>query len=394
VTKGRSIREVAEAVGASVSTVSKALNGRYGVREELRQRIVEMARELGFQPNAQARSLAMARTQSIGFLIAQGPVPLPSNPFYSHVWEGALRECLNQGYNLTASLIPLDVTRDTFPRLVSERWVDAVLLVGPVPDLVVPFLLRQNVHVIAVDPGRAQEGVTTVTMANESGAYDAVHHLTSLGHRRIGVLAGSPDRLSYAQRVDGYRRALVEAGLEVDVSLIAADARNAFDQTIELLRLDRPPTAIFAANDTRALYALRAISESGLRVPDDVSLVGFDDLPFAASLTPPLTTVCSPKTELGEVAVRLAVETVDSGVGQAKDIAVNAKVHAAPDDTSDGARYVLPTSLIVRASSAAPRYDPAAAPRESARAATLAEQHKERKGREEGRSRWGRLTDG
>lgn len=326
------IRAVALAAGVSVGTVSKALNGRYGVSEELRQKILEVAKQLDFQPNPAARSLATAKTQSIGFLIARGRYPLATNPYYSHVWEGALGECLRHGYNLIASLVEVGTGATDLPRLAREHWVDGVIVVGPMPEAVVGHLLRRNARLVVVDPGVPMPDVTVVTMDNEGGAYEATRHLLEFGHRRIGYVAGSLSRLSYRQRLEGYRRAHVDAGLALDETLVVGDDRPPLDQTLELLHSACPPTAILAGNDSRAAQAMRAAAQIGRRVPDDLSVVGFDDLPLAETMNPPLTTVHVPKDELGELAVRLLVEEADAGPGVAS--------------------HTLPTKLVIRESTA------------------------------------------
>jgi LacI family transcriptional regulator len=209
------------------------------------------------------------------------------------------------------------------------------------PEAVITHLRRRNVSLVVIDPGTPVPDLATVTMDNDGGARAAVRHLIELGHDRIAYVAGPLSRLSYRQRLEGYRSAHFEAGLPLDRALVVADDRPPFQQTLDLLQSTSPPTAMLAGNDGRAVQAMRAVAQLGRRVPEDVSVVGFDDLPLAEALNPPLTTVHAPKDEFGELAVRLLIEA--------------ATVKRPPEATS----HVLPTWLVTRQSTAPPRREPA-----------------------------------
>ncbi len=299
------ITDVAQAAGVSVATVSKVINSRYGVAAATSERVQQVIDELGYESSLVARSLRSHRTNVIGILVAE------FEPFSTEILKGTSRAIAGTGYELLAysgggrSGAEAGWERRYLSRL-SGTLIDGAILVTPTVVDTGP-----QVPVVAIDPHAGPAHMPTVDSDNFQGAVLATEHLLALGHRRIGFLAGREDLESSRQREAGFRRALSAAGVPVDESLVrVGDYRTetATGPARELLALSARPTAVFAANDLSAIGTLQAARELGLSVPDDVSVVGFDNVPESALTTPPLTTVSQPMQRMGSEAVTLLIQ--------------------------------------------------------------------------------------
>jgi len=301
------IRDVAAEANVSVATVSKVLNRRYGVSEATSERVNRVIREMGYEASLVARSLRNHKTNVIGLLIAD------FDPFGSEVLKGAADAVRHTGFELvvySAGGRPdehVGWERRYLSRL-SGTLVDGAVLVTPtVTDV------NYGAPIVAVDPHTGPSGMPTVDSDNLRGAHLAVEHLTGLGHRRIAMITGRPDLQSARLRERGYREAMAAAGLPVEEDLLrlgAYDPEVSRDAARDLLSRPHRPTAIFTANDTSAIATMEVAAELGICVPDDLSLVGFDDIPEAARTQPPLTTVAQPIREMGRRAVELLVRLI------------------------------------------------------------------------------------
>lgn len=308
------IRDVAERAGVSASTVSHVINQTRRVRADTRERVLQAMHELDYQPNRLARSLRNRRTQTLGVLL-----PNNANPFFALVLGGIEAAAYDHDYNVILGNANDDPARElAYLDILLSKQVDGVVLVSTGADpQVLDFLAARNTPVVMVDrsPGDAYEDfpVDTVFTENMQGGLLATEYLIGLGHQRIACISG-PSRInSSAARVVGYRQALAAAGLACDERLIVTgdfQHESGYRACEALLRLPDPPTAIFVCNDLMAVGALCAIHEAGLRVPDDVSVVGFDDVPLASFTVPRLTTVAQPAHELGVRAVTLLVRRI------------------------------------------------------------------------------------
>ncbi|MFJ6651349.1 LacI family DNA-binding transcriptional regulator [Microbacterium sp. NPDC091313] len=326
------IHDVASAAGVSVATVSKAVNGRYGVSPDTVQRVLTAVAELGYESSLVASSMRARRTGVIGVLVAG------FEPFSAEVLKGvgaALRDSRLDllAYSGSQAASNEGWEKRSLSRL-SGTLVDGVIMVTPSVVTV-----SADVPIVAIDPHTGPADLPTVESDSFTGARHAVAYLVSLGHRRIGFVAGRPDLRSSILREAGYRRALEDAGLPFDRTLVGVGrydrdiAREA--ATVLLERTDRP-TAVFAANDVSALTVLKVAAERGLAVPEDLSVVGFDDIPDASQSTPALTTVRQPMQRLGAEALTMLLELMGG--------AELAQTHRR-----------LPTVLVPRATTAAPR---------------------------------------
>ena len=327
------IHDVARAAGVSVATVSKVINRRYGVASATHAKVEQVIEELGYESSLVARSLRSHKTHVIGILVAE------FEPFSTEILKGASQAIAGTGYELLAysggGRPGSDVgwERRYLSRL-SGTLIDGALLVTPtVVDA------AAAVPVVAIDPHAGPSGPATVDSDNFAGAVVATEHLLNLGHRRIGFLGGREDLESSRRRERGFRHAMEAAGVPVDPALVGVGGYrkdSALGPAADLLTLPEPPTAIFAANDLSALGVLAIAAQRGLRVPDDLSVIGFDDVPEAASSTPPLTTVRQPIQEMGAAGIDLLVALMS---GQ-----------ESPD-----AHVRLPTTLLVRGTTSPPR---------------------------------------
>ena len=330
------ISDVARVAGVSVATVSKVVNNRYGVAPSTSARVLAVVEELGYESSLVARSLRSGRTGVIGVLVAE------FEPFSTELLKGISAAVDGTEYELLAYAGRTDGgaaggwERRSLSRL-AGTLVDAAIVVTPTvvmaPDVPIP--------VVAVDPHTGPEGTPTVDTDNAGGARQAVQHLIDLGHRRIAHLAGRPDLESARLREVGYRQALEAAGIAVDPALVRVGGYRpdlADEPTHELLDpAEGPrPTAVFAANDLSAIHVLEVAAELGLRVPEDLSVVGFDNVPESWGCTPPLTTVAQPLHHMGAEALRMLLDLLAGTPGER--------------------HRRLPTELVVRSSTApAPR---------------------------------------
>ncbi len=332
-TRNATIFDVARDAGVSVSTVSKVINDRYGVATETAKRVRRVIAELGYESSLVARSLRSHRTGVLGVLVAE------FEPFSTELLKALSAAARNSGYELLAhaggSGGPgghVGWERRSLARL-GGTLIDGAIIVTPTVaegDYRIP--------VVAIDPHTGSSELPTVDADNLGGAVLAVRHLLDLGHRRIGFLSGRADLVSARLREDGYRHALIEAGVGVDESLVREGGYRAESATRPARELlDRPdrPTAIFAANDLTAIRTMEVAAQLGLSVPDDLSVVGFDDVPDASQFAIPLTTVAQPLHEMGRRAMELLLDILSE-----RDI-------PQPHVTFD-------TRLVVRASTAAP----------------------------------------
>jgi LacI family transcriptional regulator len=334
------INELARQSGVSAATVSRALNGRPEVSASTRQRILDLARELGYSPNASARTLARRRSHMVGLVWDTGyRSGGQRHPFLQDLLVGFKEALSAHGYGLILLPIPADDDPDAYLRLARAHSLEGILIMGideHTPK--VATLVGSEVPCVAVDLDVSGPRSSYVTSDNQTGAAGAVEHLYRLGHRRIATITGPLDMKPGAERLAGYRRQLAALGLPARPEyVVAGDFFPASGHAAmrRLLALDAPPTAVFVAGDAMAIAAMNAAGEAGLTVPADLAVVGFDDIEAAALTRPALTTVAQDKERFGSAAVA-ALSTLISGTG------------AAGGDLT--LPVVLPTRLVVRQS--------------------------------------------
>jgi LacI family transcriptional regulator len=326
------IKDVAEYAGVSTATVSHVINQTRFVSDETRGKVLEAIETLHYQPSAIARGLVTNATQTIGLIVSD-----ITNPFFTAVARGVEDEINRHGYHTILSNTDEDPEReDEYLRLLSARQIDG-LIIAPARAHS-DRLLQVNesgVPIVLIDRGATGVPAPLVCVDNEGGAYLAVKHLLELGHTRIGILMGMETISTHVMRLSGYKRALTEAGLTIDETLIArtdnwlylprasqvsstppSSLTNSqmtpatFNALQHLLNLSNRPTAIFITNNQMTLGTLYALKERNLHCPDDISLISFDDPDWAPLFDPPITVVRQPTYHLGQTAARLLMRLI------------------------------------------------------------------------------------
>ncbi len=333
------LRDLARQVGVHPSTVSRVLSGDPSARlsEATRARILDAARETGYRPNRLARSLKIQRTLVLGMVI-----PDITNPFFSGLFRAVEDVAGPLGYNVI--LCNTDDTAARFEqhlRVLAEGHVDGLLIAAAHrADSTIDSLRSRGIPYVLVNRRRDAAADSWVVSDDRGGARQAVEYLVELGHRRIGHIAGATDISTTATRLEGFREAMAQHGL-LDERLIVkgglveeAGARG----MREILRLpgDLRPTAVFVANDFSALGAIAIAHRAGMRVPEDISIVGYNDGPLAARSEPPLTTLHVPVADMGRIATELLIQRLTGEV----------------DPSNTPAQVTLPVELVVRGSAA------------------------------------------
>jgi len=299
------IREIADQAGVSIATVSRVLNGRGDVSDETRDLVSRVIRENGYTANRNARGLSAGRTGLVGVV-----VPLVFPAYFAYILAGAAEALFERDLQIVLSPTGNEYAREVsvFNRL--HGVTDGSLIILPEESSEeLERHLDNGFRFVVIDPlMQLDERIPSVSAANTSGADQAMRHLLQLGHRRIAHITGPKGWLATEDRRRGYRAALAAAGTLPDPGLEAEaipEIDSGRDAATALLALPDPPTAIFAFNDNIAIGAVQAARARGLRVPDDLSVVGFDDVEHATIVTPALTTVRQPLAEMGRTAVSL-----------------------------------------------------------------------------------------
>lgn len=330
------IKDVAARAGVSFTTVSHVLNETRPVSADARRRVLAAVEEIGYLPSAVARSLRKSETKIIGVL-----VPNVDNPFFAELVVGVEECCRQAGFSVFLCNSDNNPKRQQqYMRTLLEKRVDGMLLssAGDATALARIFKLA-TVPAVTVDRVVADARADRVSVDNLDGAYKAVRHLVELGHKRIACISGPAEFDVTRERVQGWRRAQEEAGFQADESLLLESdfsSSGGYEAARRLLGEHPEMTALFASNDLMALGALRAAAERGVRVPQQLSVVGFDDIELSSYVYPGLTTVGCSIRELGREAGRVLIDRIENPGAPLKDVQLTPR-------------------LVLRESTAAPR---------------------------------------
>ncbi|GAB4547991.1 MAG: LacI family DNA-binding transcriptional regulator [Anaerolineae bacterium] len=311
--KARSVTiiDVARESGVSYSTVSRVLSGYEFVKDETRERVLDAARRLGYVVNIGARSLAGGKSQIIGLL-----VPGLDNGYVGEIARGIDEELSRANYDLMLYTTHRQRGKETtYVRSITNGLTDGLLLIVPLVTDYLKALQEQQFPYVLIDQSDPSNQSDVIDATNWQGALDATNYLIDLGHRRIGLITGLMQISSAVERLEGYKAALAARGIAFDPALVAQGdfwQPQGYEAACELLNLANPPTAIFASNDLSAFGAMEAARERGLRIPEDISIVGFDDIPQASLIHPKLTTVRQPLDQMGSIAVRMLLERIEN----------------------------------------------------------------------------------
>lgn len=330
------IKDVAREAGVSTATVSHVINQTKFVTEKTRQKVLSAVEKLNFYPNAHARTLASGRSNIIGLLISD-----ISNPFFPELVKSIEAEAFEQGFNIMLFNTNYDAGRaaDYVRRLIELKVAGVALMTAELDPALIDELARKEVRVVFNDLGIVSEHMSNIVLDYSAGIEEAVRHLVSLGHKRIAHIAGSSRIRSGVIRRDAFietvNRFLPEAE---EILIFEGDFRfeSGRSAAMEILNLEKLPTAVVVANDMMALGAMQEFKNAGLLIPQDISIVGFDDIAFASLAEPPLTTVCSPRVEIGRRAIEVLIKTIKL-------------------PNQSGEEVKIPTYLIIRKSTAPPK---------------------------------------
>lgn len=334
-----SIKDIAKAAGVSHSTVSRALSNSPLVSEETKARIQILAREMGYSPDAQARSLVMGRTQTIGVVATT-----ITDPFIAEVLQSVESTAHSHGYSVLWASSHAEPEREIAAvEMLHSKRVDGVIVTSSrIGALYQQHLDRLHVPVVLINSHSEQRGPYTfsVSVDNHQGGYAAARHLIDLDHRRIAYVCGPADHSDDLARLAGYRDALSEVGIAFDPALVIPGTGrvDGGERALPvLLDSSDPATAVFCYNDMTAIGLLRAARRGGISVPADLAVVGFDDIPLASYVTPSLTTIAQPKGQMGKRAAQMVLAILsESG-----------------DDARPVSNITVQGSLVVRESSGA-----------------------------------------
>jgi DNA-binding LacI/PurR family transcriptional regulator len=329
--------DVARLAGVSRTTVSFVLNDvpHVQISEETRQRVLQAADQLGYHPDAAARSLATRQTHTLALVLYQSADRIVGDAFLGNVVRGLSEVAQERGFRVLLHPFEDIGKSEGYVTLVLENRIDGLIASGPRSDDEQLSRLHEDGFPLVLLGQLNGAGINFVDVDNISAAHGAVSHLIHLGHTRIGLITNAPlEYTASADRTQGYKRALKEAGLTYDEHIVRYgkfDARSGFRAMEEMLSLTERPTATFVASDEVAVGALAALHQHRVTVPDGMAIVGFDDIPVARFLVPPLTTIRLPAYELGVRAADMLIRTI-----QGEEVAES--------------QVVLRTQLIIRES--------------------------------------------
>ncbi|HEX7177057.1 MAG TPA: LacI family DNA-binding transcriptional regulator [Pyrinomonadaceae bacterium] len=330
-----SIRDVARTAGVSTATVSHVVNNTRFVSEEVRARVLAAVEQCGYYPNAHARGLASGRSRILGLVISD-----ISNPFFPELVKAIETAAFEQGYDVLLSNTNYDPDRTSHyvRRLIERKVAGVALMTSELDAALIDELARRDVCVVFLDLGEPGRHMSNLRVDYEAGIEEAVRHLVRLGHRRVTFVSGPAHLRSAERRLEAFRRSLARHLPGAPVEVYDGDFRlDGGRRAVRRMHADGElPTAVLAANDMMALGAMAELRALGVEVPRDVSVVGFDNIEFAALSQPALTTVCLPRSELGRRAVEALLETIGH-------------------TEQRGVEIEIPTHLVVRGSTARAR---------------------------------------
>ena len=321
------IKDIARVAGVSHTTVYRALNDKPRISQSTKDRIISIARNFNYQPNVLAQSLVLGRSRTLGLVITT-----IVNPFYAELAKGIEDTARSLGYNIFLCCTNFDLSLEgRYVDMLLSRGVDGIIFTSAhTRDPNIARLVRDEFPLILVNRrvyGDPVMGETDyVVVENVMGGFLAVEHLIRMGHRRIGIISGAPDSSAAVERLEGARKAFVEYGLNpAKLKVLEGDflKPSGYEAARSFLNLKDPPSAIFGVNDYMALGAFEAVLDSGLRVPEDVAVIGFNDITFSAMKGIELTTIGQRKYEMGAIAVRTLIDKIEGrDRGQVRQIAL------------------------------------------------------------------------
>ena len=328
------LKDVAIRAGVSTATTSRVLNGKGYVSDELRERVQVALEELNYSPDGIARSMSQRRTMTVGLVVSD-----ITNPFFTSLARGAEDASHENAYSVVLCNTDEDLEKERrYVSILREKRVDGIMLAVAGPEVEhVRRLYEGGTNMVLIDRAIPGSGIPTVQVDNFGGVFSATRYLLDLGHTRIGMVTGNLGITTGSERLRGFESALGLTGIQVDKKLLVEGGfheGDAYQAGLKLCGLDYPPSAVISWGNAATTGLLLALRDCGRRVPDDVSVIGFDDLPYFMLLDHPITVIAQPGYELGRKACELLIRIIKGDP------------YLAPDDL----QVQLPTELIMRGS--------------------------------------------
>jgi len=325
------MRDVAEQAGVSLTTVSHVINRTRFVSSDVTERVMSAMDQLNYRPNELARSLRRGHTRTLGLIL-----PDSANPYFAEIGHAIEVAAYESGYNvILCNTHGVEQKESHYINVLRDKQVDGIIFVATGDKTnSISQTLGEDFPVLLVDRELAGVSTDVIIVDNYQGGYLATQHLVNLGHTKNACISGPSRIRPSSERISGYIQALEQSGINVNPDYFRMGdfhPNSGYQAALELLNLADPPTAIFACNDLMAIGVIRAGMEMGRKIPDDLALVGFDNIELAAYTIPPLTTISQPIQEMGEIATQLLIKRIN-------------------EDKSEPRRELLPVELVVRGS--------------------------------------------
>jgi LacI family transcriptional regulator len=324
------LEDIAKLAGVSRSTVSRVVNEHPNVREDVRKRVLDVIQTKGYHPNAAARTLASQRSWTLGLILPHSVSFFFTDPFYPHLTKGIAQACNQYDYTLALFLVGTKGDEEKiFPRVSRKGLLDGVLVQSGHhgEQWIIGHLVDAKIPLVVIGRPFRSDNVSYIDIDNVNASYNAVSYLVRSGRKRIGTITGPANSTVGIDRKAGYVKALTERIVGVDESLITeGDFTEAGGYYAMKQLLPSNPDAVFAASDVMAIGAMRAARESGLKIPDDIAFVGFDDLPIATLSDVQLTTVRQPVSQFGSKAVELLIDMIENGTSSPQHIILESEL--------------------------------------------------------------------
>lgn len=324
------LEDIAKQAGVSRSTVSRVVNDFPNVSKDVRKRVLDVVQKTGYHPNAAARSLASQRAWTIGLVLPQSVYQFFTDPYYPHLTKGIAQACNEHNYTLALFLVSNSEDDQKISKRVTRKGLlDGVLVQsGHHGDQqIISQLVDSDMPQVVLGRPYRYDNISYIDVDNTNAAFNAVTHLIRLGHKRIATISGPTQGTVGLDRQSGYLRALNERGYKVDKTLIAeGDFTEVGGYYAMRKLLTVKPDAVFAASDVMAIGAIRAIREAGLNVPNDIAMVGFDDLPISTASDVQLSTIRQPVIQFGIRAVELLIDLIENGIQPPRHIIMDTQL--------------------------------------------------------------------
>lgn len=324
------LEDVAKLAGVSRSTVSRVVNERPNVRQDVRKRVLEVIQETGYHPNAAARTLASQRSWTIGLILPHNVGLFFTDPYYPHLTRGIAQSCNDNNYTLALFLASSKKDeKKIFPQITRNGLVDGVVVQsGHRGDQgIIGRMIDKGIPIVVLGRPFRSDNVSYIDIDNIIAAYNAVTHLIRVGYQRIAHICGPLTSTAGIDRKKGYLKALNERNIEINEDLIIeGDFSEAGGHFAMQQLLPAQPEAVFAASDIMAVGAMRAVREAGLHIPEDIAIIGFDDLPMSRVSDVKLSTIRQPVVQFGENSIEILIDLIENGINPPRHVIMSTEL--------------------------------------------------------------------